>query len=335
MGFWRNLMDSMDELREINAQFRQEMGELFTDGFTEIVFKGNTEWKDSYEREAEAARLIEGATGDYQEMRDALEKEIRNTDRALARLGKFKVDIQATTIARWLKAIWVFQPVTYNEKSFGREKVYDFLADDSLDEIKARSVDSVRIGGMSARAKTIEALNISVALCGLPARPGSLLTAAGTVAAQAWLPTVGALSPIAIGVSVVRSIDWDRIRRAQGYLDDARTYRATVDVHLAKIRHCIATLKYINKRVREITRTLKALDHWLAEETDTLFDLNRARLTSKDENRIMNTVQMVRAINTVSALRIVNDKGFPDKASERVYERVCQLVKEVTEEEEG
>ena len=64
-------MGLFDDLKEINDDLK-EIGEIATDGFKEMVIKGNDDYKTSYEKMEEAELIVEKAKAEYKKSKAEL-----------------------------------------------------------------------------------------------------------------------------------------------------------------------------------------------------------------------------------------------------------------------
>ncbi len=120
-------VESGRELVEILEQGRQEITEIITSCFKEMVIEGKSEFKTSYEREEEANHKIAEARRVYDEARALLELQLKHTNQVLQDLGRLMLRIEEETVASWLKATMPFLETAGGEVAPRPEKAYDFL----------------------------------------------------------------------------------------------------------------------------------------------------------------------------------------------------------------
>lgn len=93
MGFLKDFYKSSKELIDIFDQGFKEIGECATDGFKEIVIKGNSNYQTSYEKRDQANWIIASAQESLKSKIEEVNKSIQTTDGLLKKHYNFKRDI--------------------------------------------------------------------------------------------------------------------------------------------------------------------------------------------------------------------------------------------------
>jgi hypothetical protein len=101
MGFLRDFYDSVKQLADINKQFGDEMRELITDGFKEIVIKGNSDYNTSYEKNDYTDEIISRASKKIDEVLDDVKKYYDETNSIIAEHNDYKKNIVGAALEKY------------------------------------------------------------------------------------------------------------------------------------------------------------------------------------------------------------------------------------------
>jgi hypothetical protein len=84
MGFLKELFETAKYIVDITKETKEEIGEILTDGFKEIVIKGNNDYKTSHEKRDEAYNIVYNAESKY----ERVYKDVSNTYEKVSNLLK-------------------------------------------------------------------------------------------------------------------------------------------------------------------------------------------------------------------------------------------------------
>lgn len=93
MGFLSNLWNTAKGIAEITKQTSDELREIATDGFKEIVIKGNSDYKTSYEKRDEANQIVASAESSFRNVVDDVMSVYNNVKKSVEDHYKYKKSI--------------------------------------------------------------------------------------------------------------------------------------------------------------------------------------------------------------------------------------------------
>lgn len=99
-GGWKT---ALKEIRDITRESKEELGEILTDGFREIVVNGNSNYRTSMEIKKDADRLLDEASTDYHESYQNYVKELSDTETAVAEYETFTRAKMDDVFTKWFK----------------------------------------------------------------------------------------------------------------------------------------------------------------------------------------------------------------------------------------
>lgn len=296
MSFLRELGEHLKGLQQMLQETKQDLGELFTDGATELIIKNNNDWQPSSQIEDDANRVIDAASTRYR-------KGIRSLNRARAKavstvedLGQRKVDIQQGLVTEFVR-LASKDGLAFVFAKLPQQAVFGVLEVDSLEVMQKRAL------GYSDLAKRglsrLVLGNIGVNYLGVIGRPTSQTSS-----------FVDVLLPRPRPLSELRQMSFDptRINRAKAYQAEAESFAKTVEVCLAAMAETKLTLKVISRRAGEVRMALdlltQRLEHVLAAISQ--------KPPTEAADLLKHAQLIVSAINAISEMSLVNEQGYPD-----------------------
>lgn len=92
MGFFKDMFSLGKELFDVLDEGRKEFKELMTDGFKEMVIKGNNDYKTSFEKRDEANRIISSARSRYNRTFQEVEAALHLVQQQIKHHYQFKLE---------------------------------------------------------------------------------------------------------------------------------------------------------------------------------------------------------------------------------------------------
>lgn len=92
MGFFKDMFSLGKELFDVLGEGRKEFKELMTDGFKEMVIKGNNDYKTSFEKRDEANRIISSARSRYNRTFQEVEAALHLVQQQIKHHYQFKLE---------------------------------------------------------------------------------------------------------------------------------------------------------------------------------------------------------------------------------------------------
>ena len=342
MGFF----SSLGELYDIVTDGAREITEMATEGFVEMVIKGNNNYKTSYGIEAEANQKIHSANSKYKEGLESLKEKINATESRIIKLGQQKADIQTKTIAGWVDLVRRFQAINYTKKRFTPDKLPEGFKCEDFQQISTRVVEVEKVVFNPIGPLYLEQVTSFGA--GSLKFVGTALTNLTPILSvtlnQTFLPQ---------DISILANYG-ERSGAAKEYLSEAKSYASDVELALGKMGIQEATLLLIQANVDKVGMCLEMLNVFLTELMQRIVAINARyddterrnssgyrkylkflgkwipsfgnKLSIEETNIILTSIYTVFAINNLSETCILNEDGYPDKACGEMIEFVERLI---------
>lgn len=302
------------DLANLAKDSSQEFGEIMTDGFKEMVIKGNNNYKTSFEVEEEANRKINSANRRYNSAQNDLEKCISSTEDTLVELGKLKIKIQTETIDNWLKYFRKYQLTKYETKIFKKYENLTNLKYDNLYKIESQSIDikNTLFNRVLGRPELISMGNLSLSL-GLRS----------IIGIQGKVLNMVTFNPLMLGMGL--AIDPTRKSRANEYLNDAKDYSKDVDLHISKINQAKMAVEIIKKNSETIIKELNILNEYLIK---MIVDFSRfdSKINQSKENELISSIYVVQGINALSSIEVMNKDGYPNDKIQNLLNQTSKII---------
>ena len=230
-------MGLFDDLKEINDDLK-EIGEIATDGFKEMVIKGNDDYKTSYEKMEEAELIVEKAKAEYKKSKAELRLKCNSVNSYITQHYYYKEKIYHDVLQKWIKIM--------------KEKKYVKLHKENKLEFEEADID--------VALNNINGFNGLSIIQGNPMQFNSFTNL-----------SMGTILPPPIKWP---SNQRKRIKKANKKLKEAKLYRKKVKNQIAKLNKQKAKLKKIKKTAKDEKRVLSKLEKRLKRLNKLIEDYN-------------------------------------------------------------
>lgn len=302
------------DLGNLAKESTQELGEIMTDGFVEMVIKDNNDYKTSFEVEEEASKKINSANRRYNNAQSNLKKCISNTEGIMAELGKLKIEIQTETICNWLKYVGKYQLINYEPKVFKRYENLTNLKYDNLNKIESQSI-GIKNTFFNRKVEMNEFINIG--------NSSLSLGLSNVIGIQGKVSNIIIFNPLIKSMGI--GVDPTRKSRANEYLNDASDYSKDVDLHISKIKQAKMAVEMIGKNSENLIKELNILNQYLIKMIID-FSTFGNKLSESEENEIISSIYVVQGINALSNMEVMNKNGYPNDKIENLLIQISKII---------
>lgn len=315
-----NAKYAVEDLNEINRYHAREVGksvqelcELFTDGFVEMIVKNNPDWESSEEIENRINEMLSKAKDSYARASSAAKKDAKATVDKLAALGKRKLRIQQRTMSKWLSNAQGRGLSAPSSEFYVDKEVFNVMELDSLEVLQKRSLDVQQAPFEGWASDILATIGAGLAVGFTPIALTKPINALLAHSQRGVLPKAPG----------VFKFDPTRIHRAKEYLAEVESYVLNVKVYEEGVNEARLMFEAIRRRTDELGKVLMNLEELLVDAID---DLSGGKVQSDEKLLLERAYVLAATINEVSSIRVVNEQGFPDDTSEQRFSEIKALV---------
>jgi hypothetical protein len=296
MGFFSELFDLAEELGTIIKEGGEELGEILTDGFKEMVIEGNSNYQTSFEKRDSANSIISSADSRLKRISNEVTDYYEETKRIVER--------------------------HFNDKSEMLNKI--------LPEQKRIINNFVKFNGIKTDY-TNSAFQFGSAIStGLIASSIVNPISTTSIIFSTELSFLAKLNPITfgLGIGLMAFSQRQRVEAANGYLEDARTYRSETDVKIAELETIRCKLTLIRNKVQE---EKEILDNLIAKLKRIVNSLSTSMSNGSNKNKIETSLQIANLINKSITTHFIDSECNVTSEYNKVINQLKELRSKLSE----
>lgn len=313
MSLWSELR----ELGKIVSEGAADLTEILTDGFGEMVTRGNSEYMTSFEKRDMATNIIDSAQYRY-EMNVKIFETMVSEIQALLKARHLKMAVVLNgTVKQWVEATRNVKYVSWMKLCDGHPGFLEYLEYADVNNMEELLKSAATVAQSSE--PSVEDSHPSYAFSGTT--PVGMAAGGGMSLLVPALGSPAILVALPAYVAVVAFDQNRRVREADKFLARAKRHELEVDTAIATMELFEESFLAVQQRLDEFDQLIQTLEICLKPLIEELYQVSMHqkrwwrrflfhRLRAREMNTLRTSYNLVTAIQNLCKTPVMTKEGF-------------------------